>query len=72
MGFLRSKSSPAPIPQMKKVKPMVKKVADTTQPLDMGKGSKKTGRDGTILTSVMGVEEPATIGTKTLLGGGMY
>lgn len=44
----------------------------TTQPGDEGKQSKKKGREGTILTSVMGVEEPASIGTKTLLGGGMY
>jgi len=67
MGFLRSKSSPAPIPT-KKLASMPK----TTQPGDEGKQSKKKGREGTILTSVMGVEEPASIGTKTLLGGGMY
>ncbi len=74
MGFLRSKSSPPPIPA-KKIAPLPRLITDlpdSTQPGDEGKKSKKKGREGTILTSVMGVEEPASIGTKTLLGGGMY
>lgn len=73
MGFLRpSRPTPPPIAKIEPIKPLKKKVADTTQPLDEGGGSKKgTGRPGTILTSVTGVNEPAMLGKPTLLGG-MY
>ena len=73
MGFLRPKrSTPPPIAKIEPIKPLKKKVADTTQPFDEGGGSKKgTGRPGTILTSVTGVNEPAMLGKPTLLGG-MY
>ncbi len=71
MGFMKSKRSVPPIIEQK-IAPMPKLITDlpdTTQPGDLGKKSKKKGRDGTILTSVMGVEEPATISSPTLLGG---
>jgi len=41
---------------------------ETTQPGDLGKKSKKKGKGGTLLTSVTGVNEPANLGYKTLLG----
>lgn len=43
---------------------------ETTQPGDEGKKSKKKnkGKGGTLLTSVTGVNEPANLGYKTLLG----
>ena len=74
MGFLKSKRSVPPIIE-KKLAPMPKLITDlpeTTQPGEEVKKAKKKGREGTILTSVMGVEEPASIGTKSLFGGGMY
>ena len=72
MGFLRSKSTPPPMAQLP-VPKLKKKVAETTQPGDMGGGSsdKGKGRGGTILTSVAGVTDTAQLGTPTLLGG-MY
>tara|TARA_R100000353_G_C6399371_1_gene167176 strand:+ start:99 stop:317 length:219 start_codon:yes stop_codon:yes gene_type:complete len=72
MGFLRGSSSPAPIPKIETpVSTVAKKVAETVQPGDEGKKSKKKGRGGTILTSVTGVTNPAELGKPTLLGG-MY
>jgi len=42
---------------------------ETTQPGDEGKQSKKKkNRKSTILTSVTGVDQPATLGRKSLLG----
>jgi hypothetical protein len=41
---------------------------ETTQPGDEGKKSKKKNRQSTILTSVTGVNQPATLGRKSLLG----
>jgi len=43
---------------------------ETTQPGDEGKKSKKKNKfkGGTLLTSVTGVNEPANLGYKTLLG----
>lgn len=71
MGFMRS-SRPTP-PPITKINMVKKKVAETTQPGDEGKGSGGSGkgRGGTILTSVTGVNEPAMLGKPTLLGG-MY
>tara|TARA_R100000406_G_scaffold84770_1_gene67911 strand:+ start:224 stop:457 length:234 start_codon:yes stop_codon:yes gene_type:complete len=76
MGFLRPKTPTPPPPPITRTAPIVapvkKKIADTTQPGDEGGGSKKgTGRGGTILTSVTGVNTPAQLGVPTLLGG-MY
>ena len=86
MGFLRSKSKPPeplkkiedkliptpmpapPITEMPTT--MSENMAETTQPGDLGKGSKRKGKGkgGTLLTSVTGVNEPANLGYKTLLG----
>jgi len=41
---------------------------ESTQPGDEGKKSKKKNRQSTILTSVTGVNQPATLGRKSLLG----
>jgi len=84
MGFLRSKSkppeplkkiedkpipTPMPLPPITEIpKTMSENMAETTQPGDEGKKSKKKGKGGTLLTSVTGVNEPANLGYKTLLG----
>tara|TARA_R100000654_G_scaffold21117_1_gene42611 strand:- start:64 stop:363 length:300 start_codon:yes stop_codon:yes gene_type:complete len=52
--------------------PVQSEEAETTQPGDEGKKSKKkkgTGKGGTILTSVTGVSGSPELGKPTLLGG---
>tara|TARA_E500000081_G_C5807905_1_gene207840 strand:+ start:266 stop:508 length:243 start_codon:yes stop_codon:yes gene_type:complete len=80
MGFMRSKKpmepimdklkpTPLPTPPIAEIpKAMSENMAETTQPGDLGKKSKKKGKGGTVLTSVTGVNEPANLGYKTLLG----
>ncbi len=84
MGFLKSKSKPVmpiestvekiketPLPTppiVEMSKSISEGMAETTQPGDEGKKSKRKGKGGTLLTSVTGVNEPANLGYKTLLG----
>ena len=63
------KQTPLPTPPITEIpKAMSENMAETTQPGDLGKKSKKKGKGGTVLTSVTGVNEPANLGYKTLLG----
>ncbi len=63
------KPTPLPTPPIAEIpKAMSENMAETTQPGDLGKKSKKKGKGGTVLTSVTGVNEPANLGYKTLLG----
>ena len=63
------KPTPLPTPPITEIpKAMSENDPETTQPGDLGKKSKKKGKSGTLLTSVTGVNEPANLGYKTLLG----
>ena len=82
MGFMRgNRKEPNPMSQLieDKIKPLAPKPnqitsfdAETTQPGDEGKKSKKKkgiGKGGTILTSVTGVSGSPELAQPTLLGG---
>jgi len=82
MGFLRPKSPPPPPPLPEAPPPLPEeptppKVEDVDVPTDtpigeddalMATGTKKKGRSSTILTSSVGLTQPATVRRKALLG----
>jgi hypothetical protein len=61
MGFFKQKTV-EPFRAAKNATP------ETTQPGDEGKKSKRKNRGSTILTSVTGINQPATLSSKSLLG----
>tara|TARA_R110002153_G_scaffold8758_6_gene37183 strand:- start:538 stop:792 length:255 start_codon:yes stop_codon:yes gene_type:complete len=84
MGFLKPQTTTTPMPELvtgnpelsKKITPVAPITPsvettepETTQPGDEGKQSKKKkNKQSTILTSVTGINQPATLGRKSLLG----
>jgi len=78
MGFLRPKSPPPPPPIPEAPAPLPEAPTPPTEPdmtpsQDIGMedaetGLKKKGRRSTILTSSLGLSEPATVRRRTLLG----
>lgn len=78
MGFLRPKSPPPPPPIPEAPEPLPEAPTPPTEPdmtpsQDIGAEDaettlKKKGRRSTILTSSLGLTEPATVRKRTLLG----